>query len=154
MKKYYLSFLVCVFAIGNAYADVAMPKELSKWVNPTTIAVVVGGIVLLVIGRKIVESRKKSQNINVQQNKHLHKDDILNPRFWYQCKKCKVTIKKDSPPNTADCFKAVDHLWTQLGEVGPNKYFCRNCSTLVETKAVPAIENCPDFQLHDWELLP
>jgi rRNA maturation endonuclease Nob1 len=81
------------------------------------------------------------------------KQDYEAPKYWYQCRNCKTTIRKTNPPSNADCFKAVDHVWTQIAEVGNIKYLCRNCSTMIEAKAEPVCDNCPDAAQHDWERL-
>lgn len=148
--------LFSLFSALGTYAqeEQAPPAEGKSNVDMGAILFVVGLVIFVIIIRKIYEARaKREYEKELQAKKDQKKEDFNNPKFWYQCKNCKVTIRKTLPPNSADCFKAVDHNWTQIAEVGNQKYLCRNCSTLVETKAMPVIENCPDADMHDWEKL-
>ncbi len=155
MKK--ISFLLgALFMAAHVFAqeEPAPSPEAKSNVDMGAILFVVGLIVFIIVIRKIYEAKaQKAYDKEVQANKDAKKEDFNNPKYWYQCKNCKVTIRKTIPPNSADCFRAVDHSWTQIAEVGTQKYLCRNCSTLVETKAMPVMENCPDAELHNWEKL-
>lgn len=156
--RYYLLFLLCILSAPAAYAAdgsdniFGLSPELAKWINLKTVLFALGFILFLVIVRKLYAARNKYQRGNPPK-KVVRKDDIYNPRFWYQCRNCRATVRKDSMPGTADCFQATDHLWTQLAEVGTNEYLCRRCGTAINAKFTPVSENCPDAPAHDWELL-
>ncbi len=160
MRKYLLLIIACLGISQATYAyKISLNKPLIKgesweWLNLGLVLLVAGLIIFIVIVRLLYTKRLKGGKPNEATKKAGKKDNIYEPRYWYQCKNCKLTIRKDSPPNTADCFKGIDHFWTQLGEVGTNKYLCKNCNTLIETKTVPVNENCPDAEEHNWELLP
>ncbi|MCD6013260.1 MAG: hypothetical protein K0Q79_3122 [Flavipsychrobacter sp.] len=152
MKKVSLSLLLLLPLIALAQDEPV--AEQKSGVDIGAILFVVGLIVFIIVVRKIYESKnRKAYEKEQEEKRNAVREDFNNPKYWYQCKNCKVTIRKTIPPNAADCFKAVDHLWTQIAEVGNTKYLCRNCNTLVETKAEPVAENCPDAAIHDWERL-
>jgi len=157
MKKIsLLSLLLLVNAVAVLAADeadTASGQGSGKMINMGTVLFIVGIIVFVIVVRKLYDLRNKKGSVSNETKSVQNKDNIYEPRFWYQCKNCKVTIRKDSPPKNADCFKAVDHIWTQLAEVGRTKYLCKSCNTLIEARTVPVSENCPDAPMHNWERL-
>ncbi len=70
--------------------------------------------------------------------------------YIWQCKKCAITIGKDSQPNTSNCPKDTFHQWQRLGEIGPTNYLCDKCSTKVQTKTQPDTSGCPAGAFHHW----
>lgn len=70
---------------------------------------------------------------------------------WYQCKHCRVAIRKDSEPGIAGCSQSSRHLWTNLGEIGDIKYICKGCSTIITVKSEPLAEGCPNGGDHFWK---
>ena len=73
--------------------------------------------------------------------------------YWYQCKHCSTTIKKESQPNTSNCPKKPFHLWTRLAEVGEINYQCKKCGTTIQAKSTPTTSNCPSAAFHQWTKL-
>lgn len=73
--------------------------------------------------------------------------------YWFQCKNCTTTIKKDSSPSTSNCSKSSFHSWTKLGELGDINYNCKHCGTTVQTKSSPSTSGCPSSSFHSWTKL-
>ena len=70
---------------------------------------------------------------------------------WYQCKNCRVSIKKDSEPGIAGCSQSLRHVWVNLGEIGNLKYICKGCSTIITVKSEPLDTACPNEGQHVWK---
>jgi hypothetical protein len=160
MRKYLLIITAFICYSQAVYAgDIDFKKPLIEgeywqWLNLGMVLLILGFIVFIAVVRRLFAIRlgkhKAADEVKKAPGK---KDNIYEPRYWYQCRNCRLTIRKDSPPNTADCFKAVDHRWTQLAEVGQKKYLCKKCNTLIATRAVPVNDNCPEGDEHNWEML-
>lgn len=148
------TFLLLLLPATITWAADEKAADGGKGSNIGAILFVIGLIVFLIVVRRLYDARNKSSADKAAAKAgSIKKDNIYEPRFWYQCKNCKVTIRKDSMPNSADCFQAPDHIWTELAEVGTIKYLCKNCSTLIETRTVPVNQNCPEAAEHNWERL-
>lgn len=72
---------------------------------------------------------------------------------WYQCKKCRTTIKKDSTPSSSGCSATTFHQWTKLAEIGDTNYSCKKCGTVIQAKTTPSSSNCPNATFHQWTKL-
>jgi hypothetical protein len=159
MNRHFFLLLTCLSLTRASYAGEyngnapLFDGESWRWINMNLVLFVGGFLLFLYIVRRLYEARLRMSDKNSAAAASAKKDNIYVPRHWYQCKNCGLTIRKDSPPKSAECYKAPTHLWTQLGEIGTNKYLCKNCNTLVETRTVPATENCMQADLHNWELL-
>lgn len=156
MKKYALLLFPCMFLTHAVFAGYngnapLFEDESWKWVNMNLVLFVGGFILFLYIIRRLYEVRLRMSNKAAGIG--VRKEDVYVPRHWYQCKHCGLTIRKESPPKSTECSKAVSHLWTQLGEVGTKKYLCKNCNTLVDTRTEPVLENCMQADTHNWEQL-
>ncbi len=128
-------------------------NDLIKGVNVQLILFLAGMVLFVMLVRRLYEirdgySRKKKRPAGGQM-----KNTGYVPKYWFKCQNCRLTIRKETVPKTAECYNAVDHKWTQLGEVGNTKYLCKSCNTLVNTKTEPMLENCPQSEVHRWEKL-
>lgn len=91
--------------------------------------------------------------VNAQQPKTNPQKAKTMTFYWYQCKNCGTTIKKDSQPNDNNCPKKPFHKWTKLAEVGDVNYQCKNCGTTIQAKSSPSTSNCPNASFHKWTKL-
>ena len=160
MKKFLLLIIAGVSLSHTVHADnidfkkPLIEGEYWQWLNLGMVLLILGVIVFIVVVRRLYAIRLGKHKAAAEVKKAPgKKDNIYEPRYWYQCRNCRLTIRKDSPPNKADCFQAVDHKWTQLAEVGTKKYLCKKCNTLIATRTVPVNDNCPEGDEHNWELL-
>jgi len=111
---------------------------------------IVGVLIFLYLIKRLLQWRSGLSNRNAVSKKVSGEEAIYRPKYWFQCKHCKVTVRRESIPNSEGCFKGPDHYWTELAEVGNDKYLCRSCSTLIETKNIPVTLDCPDAPEHTW----
>ena len=73
--------------------------------------------------------------------------------YWYQCRHCGTTIRKDSSPNSNGCPDSSSHAWSNLGTVGDSNYQCKKCGTTVQTRSTPNASGCPEASSHSWSKL-
>ncbi|MFI3258166.1 MAG: hypothetical protein R3Y36_07715 [Spirochaetales bacterium] len=51
------------------------------------------------------------------------------------------------------CLDGTVHIWTDLGEVGPDNYRCTRCGLLLRSAKMPSYVTCPGGSLHTWQKL-
>ena len=127
-------------------------EQVHKWNTTSFVLLMIGAIVLLFIARRLVEvAREYYENKANAKNKPAVV--VQKPTHWYQCRHCRVTVKKHTAPSDNGCVSGKDHTWVELAEVGLNRYFCRNCATVITAKAIPVEAGCPSSDLHYWTQL-
>ena len=135
MKKTSFFFLMLISTIACAQDNGTAPKGN----NLGAVLLVIGLIVFLVIARKMVDKRnKKDGGGGKSKPGAVVKENIYEPKYWYQCKNCRVTIRKDTMPNSADCFQAPDHHWTEMLRVDTDAVFAAS-SDLISLRAGDAL---------------
>lgn len=149
----FLSFFGRIGYAADEVKDTSEQKDLLSGVNVQLILFLVGMVLFVILVRKLYEIRDGHSRRKKQPAGGEVKNTGYVPKYWFQCKNCRLTIRKETVPKTAECYNAIDHNWTQLGEVGTTKYLCKNCNTLVNTKTEPVVENCPQSEVHKWEKL-
>lgn len=131
------------------HGELSLNDKVADFVNRHTIPILVGVVVLLIILRRTAQTiALKKQANSAAHYEEKHKSLI---KYWYQCKHCAASIKKDSEPSSNGCSRSLHHSWTQLAEVGQHKYHCKNCGVTIHAKTDPTDHGCPQSALHRWE---
>lgn len=71
----------------------------------------------------------------------------------YQCKRCQTIVQSERMPLMNKCLDGTVHIWTDLGEVGPDNYRCTRCGLLLRSAKMPSYVTCPGGSLHTWQKL-
>ena len=136
-------------AVVHTSSPVAEPSGLPFGLNTDSIvAFLISVLIIVVIVRQI------RNYIAYRKARATYVPEVVKKAaitHWYQCKHCRVAIKKDSEPGIAGCSESLRHLWVNLGEIGDIKYICKGCSTIITVKAEPLIEGCPNDGDHVWK---
>jgi hypothetical protein len=125
-------------------------RELSEH-DKKLLAFVIGFIVLLIVIKRVLHYR--SSMSDRRKAADFEEEKKYQPKFWYQCKHCWVTVRRESAPISQGCFNAPDHDWFELAEYGKTRYLCKKCSTLLNVRAEPAIAPCKGGEMHVWKKL-
>jgi Bacterial SH3 domain len=116
--------------------------------NETTIVlVVIGFFIFLAVVKWLYDMRTGASR---KARANAEKERTPKIMYWYQCEKCRATIRKESDPKPEGCTMATNHKWINLTEVGTKKYFCKKCSTAIGTKGEPVTEGCIESTQHEW----
>ena len=140
----------------NAAQSSAVPpagkKELSE--NDKKLMMFIGGVIVFLIVIKRVLHYRSEITDRRKKAAEYEKETAYQPKFWYQCKHCWVTVRRESAPNSEGCFNAPDHHWFELAEYGKTRYLCKKCSTVLNVRSEPATADCKGGEMHFWEKLP
>ena len=130
--------------------DATAKKELSDN-DKKLLAFIVGVIVFLIVIKRVLHYR--SSMSDRRRAADFEEEKKFQPKFWYQCKHCWVTVRRESAPISEGCFNAPDHDWFELAEFGKTRYLCKKCSTLLNVRTEPAMAHCKGGEMHVWEKL-
>ena len=119
----------------------------------TTLVWIAGLAGFALVIRILFFAKKNYSGKTIKSKKNAAIGNTLSFVYWYQCKHCSAVVKKSDHPSHDGCISAKLHHWTQLAEVGLDKYMCRHCLTTIQTTTFPATSGCPGAEFHVWNKL-